>query len=597
MISILTSQYSHLSTHISILISQYSILIFAYPHYSAKFEFYKHCNLLTRLFIQNYALIKKLEVALEAGLITITGETGAGKSIILGAIGLLKGERADTKALLNTEEKCLIEAVFQVQELELQPLFEANDLPYEPECILRREIAPNGRSRAFINDSPVTLEVLSIVAGKLLDIHSQHDTLLLENQSYQLEIIDVFAQNQKLKTVYVGAYQKYTALNKQLVELEALNNSSLKSNDFDAFLLKELTEAKLEEGEEELLKAELNKIEHAEEIKLKLNTVKQQLEDAQYGVLNNLKSASGLLDKVSNYDTSLKTLRERISSSYEELRDVLGELESKEESITLDEEKAEITRQRLDLIYGLQTKHRVSSVKELIHISEELSNKLAQFSNLEEKIAALQVEVKKAQEQTMAYAQQLSQSRLEKTAELSQRVEGFLKNISIPNAEVVVEHHTVTPHKNGIDQFEILFSANKGVKAQKLKNVASGGEFSRLMLCIKYILAEKKALPTLIFDEIDTGVSGDVALKMAQMMKDMSRQHQVLTITHLPQMAAFGSKHLYVYKDNSQDFTTSNIKELKGSQRTQHLAEMIGGANPSSMALASAQELIDNYSN
>lgn len=553
--------------------------------------------MLTRLFIQNYALIKKLEVALEAGLITITGETGAGKSIILGAIGLLKGERADTKALLNTEEKCLIEAVFQVQQLDLQTLFETNDLPYEAECILRREIAPNGRSRAFVNDTPVTLEVLSLVANKLLDIHSQHDTLLLENQSYQLEIIDIFSQNQQLKAAYTTAYQKYTALNRQLVDLEALNNSSLKSNDFDAFLLKELTDAKLEEGEEELLKSELHKIEHAEEIKLKLNTVKQQLEDTQYGVLSNLKSAAGLLDKVSGYDASLKILKERVSSSYEELRDVLSELESKEESITLDEEKAEITRQRLDLIYGLQTKHRVGSVKDLINIGEELSNKLAQFSNLEEKITSLQAEVKKAHEQTMVYAQQLSQSRLSKTTDLAQRIEGLLRNISIPNAEVIVEHQIVAPHKNGIDQFEILFSANKGVRAQKLKNVASGGEFSRLMLCIKYILAEKKALPTLIFDEIDTGVSGDVALKMAQMMKDMSRQHQVLTITHLPQMAAFGSKQLYVYKDNTQDFTTSNIRELKGHQRTQHLAEMIGGANPSSMALASAQELLDNYSN
>lgn len=553
--------------------------------------------MLTRLFIQNYALIKKLEVRFHASLNIITGETGAGKSIILGAIGLLKGERADTKALLNTEEKCLIEADFNIGLLDLEQVFLDNDLPYEAECVIRREIAPSGRSRAFVNDTPVTLEVLSLISGRLLDIHSQHDTLLLENQNYQLDVIDVFAENKVLKLEYQTVYQKYVGLKKELTALENQNNSNLKSNDFETFLLNELAAAKLQEGEEEQVKADLQRIEHAEEIKLKLNVVKQQLDDTQYGVLVNLKSASTSLDKISNFDEEIKVLKGRIVSCYEELRDVFSELESKEESVHFDEEKAEVIRQRLDLIYGLQTKHRVSSVVELLNIEKDLAERLSLFSNMEERIVLLQKEVKYEYEVLMNLARKLSESRLSRAKELGTLLEELLKNISISNAEIVMEHLAIEPNRQGIDQFDILFSANKGVKAQKLKNVASGGEFSRLMLCIKYILAGKKALPTVIFDEIDTGVSGDVALKMAQMIKTMAQKHQVITITHLPQMAAFGQKHLFVYKDDNAGFTTSNLRELSTQERIQHLAEMIGGASPSAMALASAKELLDNYSN
>ncbi len=553
--------------------------------------------MLTRLFIQNYALIKKLEVRFHSSLNIITGETGAGKSIILGAMGLLKGERADTKALLNTEEKCLIEADFNIELLDLEQVFLDNDLPYETECVIRREVSPSGRSRAFVNDTPVTLEVLSLISNRLLDIHSQHDTLLLENQNYQLDVIDVFSENKVLKLEYQRVYHKYIGLKKELATLENQNNSNLKNNDFETFLLNELSVAKLQEGEEEQLKADLQRIEHAEEIKLKLNVVKQQLDDTQYGVLVNLKSASSSLDKISNFDEDIKVLKGRIASCYEELRDVFSELESKEELIHLDDEKAELIRQRLDLIYGLQTKHRVSSVVELLNIEKDLTSRLSLFSNMEDRIVLLQKEVKYEYEVLMDLARKLSESRLSRVQELSSLLEGLLKNISISNAEIVVEHLLIEPNKHGIDQFDILFSANKGVKAQKLKNIASGGEFSRLMLCIKYILAGKKALPTVIFDEIDTGVSGDVALKMAQMIKTMAQKHQVITITHLPQMAAFGQKHLFVYKDDTAGFTTSNLRELNTQDRIQHLAEMIGGASPSAMALASAKELLDNYSN
>jgi DNA repair protein RecN (Recombination protein N) len=554
-------------------------------------------KLLTRLHIQNYALIKRLEVGFEPSFNIITGETGAGKSIMLGAMALLKGERADVKALFNTEEKCLIEAEFNVKALEIEHLFEENDLSFEQDCIIRREIAPTGRSRAFVNDTPVTLDILSQITNKLLDIHSQHDTLLLENSTYQLDIIDTYAENQSIKKTFTELFVKYAHLKKELDELENLNNSSLKSNDFDSFLLKELIEAKLEANEEELVKTELVKIENAEEIKTKLNTVKLQLDDQQYGIVGNLKAAAASLDKIAIYDQDIRQIKDRVLSCYEELKDVLAEVESKEEAVNIDEEKAELIRQRLDLVYSLQTKHRVSSTNELLAIAENLQNKLSTFANLEEKIEALKLDVAHAHTQMMLKAEELSQSRLSKTKDLANELEGLLKNISINNAVIEISHQLVTPNKSGIDQFDILFSANKGIKPQKLKSVASGGEFSRLMLCIKYILASKKSLPTIIFDEIDTGVSGDVALKMAQMMKAMSNKHQVLTITHLPQIAAFGKKHFYVYKDDSEAFTSSNIKVLNPAERVDQLAEMIGGKNPTPMAQASAKELLDTYSN
>lgn len=551
--------------------------------------------MLVHLKIQNYALIKHLEVSLDASLNIITGETGAGKSIILGAIGLLKGERADTKALLNEEEKCIIEAEFTVSNLQLESVFEENDIPYFADCLIRREIAPTGRSRAFINDSPVTLDVLQLVSTSLLDVHSQNDNLLLENSNYQLEFIDAFAQNSTLKTAYYKEYKTYVSLKKQLEDLERESTANSKNNDYEAFILKELQAAQIKPNEDEILKQEIAILNHAEEIKSKLNVCISQFNESQFGLLSNLKSSINALEKIALLDTNLELLKSRMVSCYEELKDINSELETKEHKTEFDHDNAEKLRQRLDLIYNLQAKHKVQSANELIQLIQQLESKLGNYFNLDEQLDTLKKEFKNSEDILLKIGSDLSESRLKHTPELCNLLMNLLKNISINNAEVVIEHQKTLPTKSGIDQFEILFSANKGIKVQKLKNVASGGEFSRLLLCIKYILASKKALPTLIFDEIDTGVSGDVALKMAQMMQSMSKNHQIITITHLPQIAAFGKKHFYVYKDDTGNKTSSNMRELDHNKRIEHIAEMIGGKNPSPLALANAKELLENY--
>ncbi|MFN8437389.1 MAG: DNA repair protein RecN [Cytophagales bacterium] len=554
--------------------------------------------MLASLKIQNYALIKNLEVSLDAKLNIITGETGAGKSIILGAIGLLKGLRADTKALLNQEDKCVIEAEFDVHKLNLEELFLTNDVPYENECIIRREIAPSGRSRAFINDSPVTLDVLLNISTALIDVHSQHDTLLLENSTYQIEFIDAFAQNSHLKNKYSQVYKEYSSLKKELKTLEEQSNTLSKSNDYDTFLLKELLEAKLQESEDETLKKELNIIENTEEIKTKIQQVLNYFTEPQYGVLSSLKSSAGLLDKVSAFQTALESLKQRTYSSLEELKDVCSELEDIQEQTEYDPERAILIRERLDLIYSLQAKHKVNTVAELLNIAQSLENKLGNFENFDEKLQKLKQQFSASESELKTLGAQLSESRLAQFQLLRDNLIQILQDLSIPNADLVFEHKLLTePQKNGFDAVDILFTANKGFKPQKLKNVASGGEFSRLMLAIKYILASKKSLPTLIFDEIDTGVSGDVALKMAQLMKGMSRSHQVITITHLPQIASFGEKHLFVYKDHSSETSTSNMRVLDAHERVQHIAEMIGGKEPTALAVANAKEMLNqnNY--
>ena len=550
--------------------------------------------MLKNLIIKNYALIRELEMKPSSELNIITGETGAGKSIMLGAVGLLLGKRADTKVLYDEEVKCIIEGVFDISEYKaLLEIFQEEGLDYEKESIIRREITPSGKSRAFVNDTPVTLDILKRMGQYLMDVHSQHDTLLLGSNTYQLDLIDAYAGNSAEKEAYQLSYRSYKKAfaNCQKLEQEAIEIK--KEADYNQFLLQELQAAQLEEVNQQEMEEELAKLENAGEIKLKLGGVVQALEYAEpmavnaalYDVLTELK-------QISRYSETYRKLSERLDSCLIELKDLSGELESEEQEIELDEEKTLLLQERLRLLFSLQQKHSVMEVAELLRIQEELQAKVSRVQNLDEEIEEARNKVKKAEQEMLAAAKKLSETRLHNFERFIKEVARLVQELGMPDAQLLIEHKTVAPQLAGVDEINILFSANKGVKPQPLKSVASGGEFSRLMFCIKFVLADKTALPTIVFDEIDTGISGEIALKMVRMMLEMARNHQVISISHLPQIAAKGKAHYFVYKDNSAAKTFSRIKKLSEEERVAEIAKMIGGAKPSPVAFESARELM-----
>jgi DNA repair protein RecN (Recombination protein N) len=549
--------------------------------------------MLSKLSIQNYALIATTDFCPTEGLNIITGETGAGKSIMLGALGLLLGNRADTKVLLNPDEKCIVEGTFEIANYALKPVFEANDVDYEAVCIIRREINQSGKSRAFVNDTPVTLEVLRELGDYLMDIHSQHETLGLATSKFQFKLIDTFSNSFKLLDEFKKVFADWKNTEKELLELK---NESLKlkqEQDYNEFLHKELKEAAFEdENEQEKLENDLKLLENAEEIKLKLVQISEALSNEELGALIQIKTSGTLLNQTTKFSAELSSLAERLESVRLELKDIANELETQQENIEHDPEKLVLTKSRLDLLYRLQTKHQVKSIAELIAIETELSAKLANTYQLDDKISALETQINTLQTETLAKGKVLSDNRKKHTKELQLQLKALLAEVGMPNSEVNIELNEVEPTTNGIDSVKLLFSANKGISAQEISKVASGGEFSRLMLCIKYILAEKSALPTIIFDEIDTGVSGEIALKVGKLMQKMAKGHQLITITHLPQMAAKGNTHFFVYKADEGNKTTSKIKQLNADERLVEIAQMIGGENPSAVALESAKELI-----
>lgn len=550
--------------------------------------------MLKNLLIKNYALIRELEMQPSAQLNIITGETGAGKSIMLGAVGMLLGNRADTRVLYDEETKCIVEGTFDIREYSsLKTLFEEEELEYDEETVIRREISPSGKSRAFINDTPVTLEVLRRVGDYLMDVHSQHDTLQLGTNAYQLSIIDAYAQTASEQEIYQQAYRQMRRLQQTLERLTEEAANMRKEADFNSFLLGELQEAQLDGLQQQELEEELQKLEHAEEIKLKLAAVLQALEYSDELALNpQLHSVLAELRAIGKYAESYRQLAQRLESVVIELKDITREVEAEEGIVELDQERIVTLQDRLSVLYKLQQKHGLQTVEELVRLRNELAGKVNRAEGLDEEIAAMQKQLEAARKLVEDKGLQLSNKRKEVFKKMIGRIEELLSDLGMPEAKLQIDHRLVAPAPTGLDEVSLLFTANKGMKPQPLKAVASGGEFSRLMFCVKYVLADKTALPTIVFDEIDTGISGEIALKMVRMMQQMAQGHQVISISHLPQIAAKGEAHYFVYKDNSTAKTFSRIKRLTEEERIQEIAKMIGGASPSAVAYESARELM-----
>lgn len=548
--------------------------------------------MLTHLTIKNYALIRHLELKPSDALNVITGETGAGKSIMLGALGLLMGNRADSKVLWNDDQKCVIEGSFNINGYKLKSFFKTNDLDYDDQTVIRREISPGGKSRAFINDTPVTLDVLKSIGAMLMDIHSQHETLQLGNQSFQLHLIDTFAGNEQMRESYADVWNKYQQHKKAFETLQQEAATLRADADYIKFQLDELQKASLTDDEQPGLESELQVMEHAEEIKNRFNTVLELISRSEVNARQLLGSIKHELMQLSNYSPAYQALLNRFESVRIELDDISDEIENEESKVEFDPERIEFVKERLSNIYRLQKKHRVNSVKELIAIEHSLQEKNNITSNLDEVLAAAERNLRTSEKQLAEAAAKLSESRKKQFDPICKQLVKLLKDLGIPEATLQIENQITQPTSTGQDKIEILFSANKGIAPRPLAQVASGGEFSRLMFSIKFMMAAKTAMPTLILDEIDNGVSGEIALQLGTMMQNMAKNHQVITISHLPQIAAKGDRHYYVFKDNTSDKTVSNIRMLNDSERVEEIAKMIGGAKPSRIAMENAQELL-----
>lgn len=542
--------------------------------------------------IKNYALIQELEMSPSPNLNIITGETGAGKSIMLGAVGLLLGKRADTKVLLDENQKCIVEGIFDVSSYALQKTFEEEDLDYDIECVIRREISPAGKSRAFVNDTPTNLSALKAIGEKLMDVHSQHESLQLGNNTYQLNALDAFASHPELISSYTVSFLNYSQARKDLSKLESLASQSAEDADYKQFLLNELQEAQLDELNQEELENELEILENAEDIKLKLSQAIHMLDESEVAIIQQLNEAKSLINTVASFSKDLGELGNRLESTSIELADVSGEMQRVQDTVEHDPEKIQELKDRIDLLFRLQKKHSVLTVAKLIEIRNDLDKSLSQVANLDVDISKAKKELDKTEKNMLQHAEKLTESRKLFALNFADEIEKIIHQIGIDNGTIEIKINPIDPSTNGLDQVEMHFSANKGIKPQELKEVASGGEFSRLIFAVKYLIADKTAMPTIIFDEIDTGVSGEVAIQMIRMMKDMSKNHQVISISHLPQFAAGGDAHYYVYKDHSSDRSVSRIKRLADQDRITEIAKMIGGENPGASAVESAKELL-----
>ncbi len=548
--------------------------------------------MLKSLVIRNYALIKNLELNPSASFSTITGETGAGKSIMLGALGLLLGNRSDTRVLYENEEKCVIEAVFQIKGLNLEELFESLELDYTQETIMRREISASGKSRTFINDTPVTLEVMKTIGNYLIDVHSQRDTYLLGSPTYQLNIIDGLAKNAPILYEYRLNYKKYKDSETKYNELLQTSNQLKKEADYNHFLYEELAKSRLSEGEQLALEEELRIIEHAEEIRARLFESSEMLDQGEMAVLPALQKAIKNLQLVSQFAEHFVPMKERLYSAMLEVTDIAREINNELQKIDYDGDRQSEIQERLSLLYQLLQKHQAASENDLINIRETLKEKVEKVQNLDAELENARKSMTDSQEQLTAVGGKLQQSRLAVVNGFKTGLESLLKELAMPHATIEIRHASIPPSAIGMDKFNILFSANTGIAPDELKNVASGGEFSRLMFGIKYLLTDFSALPTIVFDEIDTGISGEVAMKMAKMMKAMASHHQVIVITHLPQIAASGDTHYFVYKEIIGDRSVTRIKSISDAERELEIAKMISGDNPTQGALQSARELL-----
>ena len=550
--------------------------------------------MITSLSIENFALIEKLNINFSEGFSVITGETGAGKSILLGALGLLLGKRADLTSLKNKDEKCIIEATFNVKKYNLRSFFDENDIDFEEETIIRREILPRGKSRAFINDSPTNLQQLQDLGFYLIDIHSQHQTLELSNQNFQIELLDSVAKNQDIIKNYSETLSQFKKVEVKYNELLTSKNALSKEQDYTTFLLEELIAADLKVGEQELFETELEKLNNIEFIKENIEKTLTIADDEQFGVIQNLKEIKLSLQKISNLSENYKELNDRISSVIIEFEDINQELKKEAENLELNPEKIELYNQKLQLLYTLQKKHQVETVEELLHIKEDLDSKAFLSSDIDNQIIKLEKEIHEKKNSLDKLGLQISKSRVEVAPKLVIRLTDILAQLGMPNAQFKFEiNHQENYFSTGKDEIQLLFSANKGSDFGLLKKVASGGEMSRIMLAVKSVLSVDTKLPTIIFDEIDTGISGEIANKMAEIMKVMSKEMQILAITHLPQIAAKGQFHYKVFKTIKENTTISEIKLLNSNDRILEIAEMLSGKNMSESAVNHAKALLN----
>ncbi|RTY88920.1 DNA repair protein RecN [Flavobacterium sp. RSP15] len=550
--------------------------------------------MITSLSIKNYALIEKLTIDFSKGFSTITGETGAGKSIILGALGLVLGKRADLTSLKNKEEKCIIEAHFEISKYNLLPFFETNDLDYENDTIIRREILPSGKSRAFVNDSPVNLQELQELSLFLIDIHSQQQTQELSDENVQFEIIDAIATNKNIILEYQSLLKKYKSDRSKLNSLLKRQSESKKEQEYNTFLLEELVAAQLKSGEQESLEADFEKLNNVEIIKESIDKSLAIANEEQMGVMHNLNEIKVSLQKIAVFSADYQSLLERITSVTIEFEDVLEEMNRCSEKLINDPEQLDLISQKLQVIFTLQKKHQVSSVDELLQIQMNLENSVLELGNMEEEIAALTLSLKQKTVELDVFSTTIHTNRLNSIPVLSQKLIAILETLGMPNVRFKMDvKSTETYFQNGKDELQFLFSANKGTDFGLLKKVASGGEMSRIMLAVKAILAHYSKLPTLIFDEIDTGVSGEIAIRMGEIMKEMSQQMQIFAITHLPQIAAKGNAHFKVFKSTVGEDTQSELKLLTREERVVEIAQMLSGTIVSDSALNHAKALLN----
>jgi DNA repair protein RecN (Recombination protein N) len=550
--------------------------------------------MLQSLSIKNFALIEHLDIDFSNGLSIITGETGAGKSILLGALGLVLGRRADLTSLKDKEQKCVIEAHFKINDYGLKDFFGQNDLDYEDVTIIRREILPSGKSRAFINDSPVNLQELQELGDYLIDIHSQHQTHELSDEQYQLYILDAVVGNGNLLAEYEKQLSEYKNLKAELKKLAEQKEALSKEQDYNTFLLEELNAANLKAGEQEELESELEKLSNVEFIKEALAKSLAIANEEQLGAIQNLKEIKAALQKISTIAVEYNQFYERVSSVLIEFEDIAAGLSQNAEMLWDDPERLEAVNQKLQLIFTLQKKHQVTTVEELIAIQAQLDSKVIRAGEADEKIAALTAHIQQAESLLNSTALSIFKNRENAIPVVNDKITAMLAQLGMPNARFKFDlKHTDSYHAKGKDVMELLFSGNKGTDYGLLKKVASGGEMSRIMLAVKATLAEYSKLPTIIFDEIDTGVSGEIANKMGEIMKAMSSSMQVFAITHLPQIASKGRHHYKVFKKIQDETTVSELKLLDSEERVREIAEMLSGKDISDSALNHARALLN----
>jgi DNA repair protein RecN (Recombination protein N) len=549
--------------------------------------------MLHSLHIQNYALIDSIEVAFPDNLAIITGETGAGKSILLGALFLILGQRAETELVNDKSKKCIVEARFTSSNTSVKNFFAQNDLDYDDEILIRREVSPEGKSRAFINDTPVNLSQLKDLTSKLIDIHSQHETLSLNESDFQMSVVDAYASHQKLLDEYRLNYSRYKTACKTLEQMIIQESEAKKEKDYLEFQVNEMEEAKLEMGEDKKIEDELDLLTHAEQIKTVLVSSAETLSMGEDNLLSSMQEIKNKLSTIATYNTSIAELVQRLNSTIIELKDIAGEVEGLEQKIHHDPKKAGSLTERLETIYSLAQKHRVKTVEELIGIQHQISQRLKNISTLEEKIVGLEKEKAKLEDTISKQVVKITAGRKKIIPSLEKDIQSNLASLGMPSAQFKIE---ILPTEqfspSGMDSVRFLFSANKGKELRDVEKVASGGELSRLMLVIKAQIAKLTELPTIIFDEIDTGVSGQVAGKVAELVLRISASMQVIMITHLPQIASRGNTHFLVYKVENKNNTITSMRQLKPKERVEEIARMISMGQPGSSALKTAAELL-----